>query len=347
MNRNMKLDSLYRWYEQNHRVLPWRDTTDPYCIWVSEIILQQTRVAQGMDYYLRFVSRFPDLRSLAEADEDDVLLCWQGLGYYSRARNLHRAARMLWQRDGKMPDTFEGLRQMPGVGDYTAGAIASFAYNLPYPALDGNGYRVLSRLFDSDAVFDTSAGKRFFHQLADSILDRNNPRLFNSAIMELGALQCVPGQPDCRICPLRSQCMAEAAGTVALLPVRKPRSELKDRFLSYTVYLSAGQTLIYQRQGKDIWQHLWEFPVRETDSHPPIDALADCPINKEYVHVLSHQRLHARFVVQPVASLEPVMHELAPALPSLRIVALSELSDYALSRLTQKAVEEWLACQKL
>lgn len=343
----MRLDSLYRWYDLNRRVLPWRDTTDPYCIWISEIILQQTRVAQGMDYYLRFVSRFPDLRSLALAKEDEVLLCWQGLGYYSRARNLHRAARMLWQQDGRMPDTFEGLRQMPGVGDYTAGAIASFAYNLPYPALDGNGYRVLARLFDCDTVFDTSAGKRFFHRLADSILDRNNPRLFNSAIMELGALQCVPSLPDCTVCPMLSQCRAHAAGTVALLPVRKPRSELKDRFLTYTVYLSAGQTLIYQRQGKDIWQHLWEFPLKETDSLPPSGDSSGHHIYKEYTHILSHRRLHARFVLCPVASLEPVLCELAPSLPSLRVVALSDLSDYALSRLTQKAVEEWLLCQKL
>ena len=343
----MKLHALYRWYELNRRILPWRDTTDPYCIWISEIILQQTRVAQGMDYYLRFLNRFPDLQSLALANEDEVLLCWQGLGYYSRARNLHRAARLLWQRDRKMPDTFDGLRQMPGVGDYTAGAIASFAYNLPYPALDGNGYRVLARLFDSDTAFDTSAGKRLFHQLAAGILDRDNPRLFNSAVMELGALQCTPGQPDCTICPMLSQCRANAAGTVALLPVRKPRNQLKDRFLTYTVYLSHGQTLIYRRDGKDIWQHLWEFPLRETDSLPPSENLPVHYIYKEYTHILSHLRLHVRFVLRPVPTLEPLLRQLAPALPSLRKVALTDLSDYALSRLTQKAVEEWLLTQKL
>ncbi len=354
----MKPDALYRWYDRNHRVLPWRETNDPYCIWVSEIILQQTRVAQGMDYYMRFVRRFPDLRSLAEAAEDEVLVYWQGLGYYSRARNLHRAARLLCEETGEMPTTYEGLRRMPGVGDYTAGAIASFAYNLPYPALDGNVYRVLSRLFDCDTVFDTSSGKRYFHALAEQILDRENPRLFNSAVMELGALQCVPSQPDCTVCPLQSQCKAYSAGTVAFLPLRKPRPSLRDRFLNYTIYINGSDTLLYQRREKDIWQHLWEFPLLETSSFPPLDgvaggpsedsmngtkstlALRDGTIYKEYIHVLSHQRLHARFVIRRVSSLEPVARELSSSLPLLHIVPLSDLSSYALSRLTQKAVEE-------
>ena len=340
---------LYHWYNQNRRVLPWRETDDPYCIWISEIILQQTRVAQGTDYYMRFINRFPDLQSLAQAEEDDVLLCWQGLGYYSRARNLHRAARMLWERTKEMPVTFEGLRAMPGVGDYTAGAIASFAYNLPYPALDGNVYRVLARLFDSETVFDTTTGKQHFRQLAESILDRNNPRLFNSAIMELGALQCLPGQPDCEVCPLRSQCRAYDAGTVSFLPVRKPRNSIRDRFFAYTVFLCGNRTLIYQRQRKDIWQRLWEFPLQETDSLPPQPSLsARVPVYyKDYVHILSHQRIHARFVVRRMESLEPILHELSASLPSLRIIELPELSDYALSRLTERAVEELIPPYRL
>lgn len=340
----MKLEPLYRWYRANRRILPWRETEDPYRIWISEIILQQTRVAQGMDYYMRFVGRFPDLPSLAQADEDEVLLCWQGLGYYSRARNLHRAARMLYEAGGAMPDTYDGLRRMPGVGDYTAGAIASFAYNLPYPALDGNGYRVLSRLFDCDTVFDTAAGKKHFHSLAESILDRANPRLFNSALMELGALQCVPAQPDCAVCPMKTQCRAYAAGTAALLPLRKTKAKPRDRFFVYTVWLCGGRTVIYQRQGKDIWRHLWEFPLQETDSLPPVTKQqTGCTyIYKDYVHVLSHQRIHARFLVRRVSALEPVLRELSSVLPGPRIIPLSDLSSYALPRLTQKAAGEWL-----
>ena len=340
----MNLTSLYRWYEQNRRVLPWRDTRDPYCIWISEIILQQTRVAQGLDYYMRFVRRFPDLHSLAQAEEDEVLVYWQGLGYYSRARNLHRAARLLWEGTGEMPTTYDGLRRMPGVGEYTAGAIASFAYNMPYPALDGNVYRVLARLFDCDTVFDTSSGKRYFHGLAEQILDKDNPRLFNSAVMELGALQCLPGQPDCEVCPLKTQCLAYKAGTVALLPVRKPRITLKDRYLTYTIYIADGHTLIYQRQGKDIWQHLWEFPLQETES--PVWADSDF-LHKDYLHILSHRRLHARFILRPTASLESVLKELVPTLPSLRMVAISDLSDYAFSRLTQKAIEDFISTSGL
>ena len=232
----MNLLPLYHWYERNCRILPWRETTDPYRIWVSEIILQQTRVAQGLDYYMRFVARFPDIAALATAPEDEVLLYWQGLGYYSRARNLHKAARLLYQQGKSMPRTFEELRLLPGVGDYTAGAIASFAYNLPYPALDGNVYRVLARLFDSDTVFDTSQGKRFFHTLALSVLDQQNPRLCNSALMELGALQCLPGQPDCDICPLKPQCQAFEAGTVALLP-----PQLAARQIPYLYYIYSRQ----------------------------------------------------------------------------------------------------------
>ncbi|MBR1515816.1 MAG: A/G-specific adenine glycosylase [Paludibacteraceae bacterium] len=340
----MNLLPLYHWYERNCRILPWRETTDPYRIWVSEIILQQTRVAQGLDYYMRFVARFPDIAALATAPEDEVLLYWQGLGYYSRARNLHKAARLLYQQGKSMPGTFEELRLLPGVGDYTAGAIASFAYNLPYPALDGNVYRVLARLFDSDTVFDTSQGKRFFHTLALSVLDQQNPRLCNSALMELGALQCLPGQPDCDICPLKTQCQAFEAGTVALLPVRKPRNSLQDRYLTYTIYIADSQTLIYQRQGKDIWHHLWEFPLKETDS--PF-AGETCSRYKDYIHVLSHRRLHARFLLRPVPSLEPFCRKLQSALPELRIVNLSDLSDYALSRLTQKAIEDLISASGL
>ena len=378
---------LNEWYEMNHRILPWRETTDPYKIWISEIILQQTRVAQGMEYYHRLITRFPDIQSLADAQEDEVLLYWQGLGYYSRARNLHKAAQQMRGhalfdlnkdnldnlRGNQLPaalqgktsehleseDIFAALKSMPGVGDYTAGAIASFAFNLPYPALDGNVYRVLSRLYDCEIAFDTTQGKKHFRQLAEELLDREHPRLFNSAIMELGALHCVPTAPDCSTCPLNTWCKALANNTVELLPVRKPRPKVRDRYLEYTIYITPERTtLIHQRKGNDIWKHLWEFV--ETTS---VDSLKNDNIDNlrpnqhprapkgdnstqhyttvhhstqpqaiNLTHVLSHQKLHARFVIKNVPEL--------PEIPDTVVVHLSDLDNYAFSRLTLRALEE-------
>lgn len=320
--------ALGRWYEENKRVLPWRETTDPYRIWLSEIILQQTRVQQGMDYYLRFVERFPDIRSLAEAPEDEVLLLWQGLGYYSRARNLHKAAQMVVENGWEpFPRTFDEVRTLPGVGEYTAGAVMSFAYDAPYPAADGNVYRVLSRLFDCDEPFDTTAGKKLFRQFAWQLLDTEHPRLHNSAIMEFGALYCTPTSMNCEACPLRMSCLAHAHGTAYLLPVRKPRPKVRDRYLRYTVYLTpTGQTLLHQRTDKDIWQHLYEFPLMETTGEQPLPKGA-----KAFVHVLSHQKLHAQFVLKRVETL--------PDIEGCFPVAWADLQNYALSRLTLKYLE--------
>lgn len=337
---------LYDWYATNHRVLPWRETTNPYFIWLSEVILQQTRVVQGMDYYHRFVTTFPTVEQLAAADEDEVLRLWQGLGYYSRARNLHKAAKQIVSQPTladtpAFPTSFDALRALPGVGDYTAGAIASFAYNLPYPALDGNVYRVLARLFDCETPFDTSAGKKHFHALAEELLDRDHPRLFNSAIMEFGALHCLPSSPDCDACPIQSFCKAHAAGTVELLPVRKPRPTLRDRYFSYTLYITPERkTLIHQRKQKDIWQHLYEFPLVEQPTETEWQEFhaskcemqnAKCKILPPITHILSHQRLHARFYLVPVDEL--------PAIPDTIAIRWEELDDYALSRLTLKALE--------
>ncbi len=343
MNKTLFYSKLYSWYEQNHRILPWRETSDAYRIWISEIILQQTRVVQGMEYYHRFVERFPDVASLAAAAEDEVLLYWQGLGYYSRARNLHKAAKQIVnshdgaktesEGDAKhkvpFPTTWAELRQLPGIGDYTAGAIASFAYNQAYPALDGNVYRVLSRLYDSDVVFDTSAGKRHFHQLAEELLDHDNPRLFNSAIMEFGALYCTPQSPECEACPLQAFCLGYQHETAELLPIRKPRPTLRNRYLNYNIYLSdQGKTLIRQRKEKDIWQHLYEFPLVEADHL--IDH-ADVP-HFDFKHILSHQRLHARFNIYKVSEL--------PEMDETMAISMSELDNYALSRLTLLALEK-------
>ena len=344
MNRELLHNKLIEWYEQNRRVLPWRETNDPYKIWISEIILQQTRVAQGMEYYLRFVERFPDVASLATAEEDEVLLYWQGLGYYSRARNLHKAAQLMRDNEifhqairllgdeAKGEEIFTALKSMPGVGDYTAGAIASFAFNLPYPALDGNVYRVLARLYDCEIAFDTTEGKKYFRRLAEKLLDRERPRLFNSAIMELGALHCVPTAPDCGSCPLNTWCKALANNTVELLPVRKPRPKVRNRYLEYTIYIAPDNTtLIHQRKGNDIWKHLWEFVCAERTGEEAIRREAKGEKILELTHVLSHQKLHARFEIKNVPEL--------PKIPDTLVVKLSDLDNYAFSRLTLRALE--------
>ena len=220
---------------------------------------------------------------------------------------------------------------MPGVGEYTAGAIASFAFNLPYPALDGNVYRVLSRLYDCEIAFDTTQGKKHFRHLAEELLDRNNPRIFNSAIMEFGALHCTPTSPDCVNCPIQSSCLAYAHHTVESLPARKPRASLRERFLNYTIYCTPGmRTLIHQRTEKDIWQHLYEFPLIECDTLLP--ATPDTP-TIDLTHILSHQRLHARFQLKKVFEL--------PQIPDTIEIALSQLDDYALSRLTLRALSQF------
>ena len=344
LNHSLIHNKLSRWYEQNHRVLPWRETKDPYRIWVSEVILQQTRVNQGLEYYLRFVERFPNIESLAAAEEKEVLRYWQGLGYYSRARNMHRAAQYVVENRVEVfrldPSNeeqirlsseyiFRSLLAMPGVGEYTAGAIASFAFNLPYPALDGNVYRVLARLYDCDIAFDTTAGKKHFRELANELLDRQHPRLFNSAIMEFGALYCTPTSPDCALCPIQECCLGYLHHTAELLPVRKPRTRLRERYLNYTIYLTSDmRTLLHQRVDNDIWKHLYEFPLVESDSLLPVSD------NAPYIdiaHTLSHQRLHARFQLKKVSEL--------PQIPGTFAISLSEIDDYALSRLTLRALE--------
>ena len=341
---------LYDWYEIHHRVLPWRDTEDGYAIWLSEIILQQTRVAQGMDYYMRFITRWPKVEDLAAADEAEVLREWQGLGYYSRARNLHKAAQMIVANGwNPFPTRFEDIRSLPGVGDYTAGAIASFAYNQPYPAMDGNVYRVVARLLDIDEAFDTTAGKKLFHKRIEELLDTQQARMFNSSIMEFGALQCTPVLGDnCDHCPLQEFCLGYAHHTAELLPVRKPRPKVRDRWFTYHIYLKSERvnelknermselanereifTLIQRRENpKDIWYHLYEFPCEETN------GLVDERISglvASFTHVLSHQKLHARFIVHRVQKM--------PDIPGTILIRWEELNDFALSRLTLRALD--------
>ena len=340
---------LYDWYEINHRILPWRETSDAYAIWLSEVILQQTRVAQGMEYYMRFVERWPKVEDLAAADEAEVLRAWQGLGYYSRARNLHKAAQRIVatqkaqvesgeQTAYTFPQTFEEIRALPGIGDYTAGAIASFAYNQPFPAMDGNVYRVVARLLDIDEAFDTTAGKKRFHQEIETLLDRDNPRLFNSAIMEFGALYCTPVLGDaCLNCPLMDICLGHLHNTAELLPVRKPRPKVRDRWFTYHMYIQGhniqgtkeneAYTLIQRRENpKDIWYHLYEFPCEESAQEP-----TKAEISSKLVHVLSHQKIHALFIVHRVQKM--------PEIPGTLLIRWDDLNDFALSRLTLRALD--------
>lgn len=259
---NILSERLLEWYKENKRELPWRDTTDPYLIWISEIILQQTRVAQGYEYFLRFVRRFPDVASLAAASEDEVMKYWQGLGYYSRARNLHAAAKSM---NGKFPVTYEDVRGLKGVGDYTAAAICAFAYNMPYAVVDGNVYRVLSRYLGIDTPIDSTEGKKVFAVLAQEMLDERRPTDYNQAIMDFGAIQCTPQSPNCMFCPLADRCFALSKGLIAHLPVKQHKTKTVNRYFNYIYVRMGAETLIHKRTENDIWKNLFELPLVEAE----------------------------------------------------------------------------------
>lgn len=343
---------LHDWYARNHRVLPWRGITDAYRIWISEIILQQTRVVQGYAYYNRFVSRFPDVRALAAADDDEVMKLWQGLGYYSRARNLLAAARQVVNRfGGEFPTTYEAIRSLPGIGDYTAAAIASFAYGLPHAVVDGNVYRALSRIYGIDTPIDTTEGKKLFAALADELLDRKDPGGYNQALMEFGALYCVPRSPQCGGCIFADRCMALATGRVEELPVKQGRTVVKPRYFNYFYVRHGGYTWVRRREGRDIWRNLYELPLIETTEEASLDVLQQ---SEEWArlfagagrvsvsaqvyackHVLSHRVIHARFYV--------VETEQLPPMEGYVRIAVGELGDYAVSRLTEGFLEKMSA----
>ena len=339
-------DILLSWFAREGRDLPWRRTRDPYRIWLSEVILQQTRVAQGLEYYLRFTERFPDIAALAAAPEDEVLKLWQGLGYYSRARNLHAAARQVMSRfGGVFPATYGEVRALPGVGGYTAAAVCSIVYDAPGAVLDGNVYRVLARLFDIGIPIDTTAGKRTFAELAQLQLDTSRPGLYNQAIMDFGALQCTPAQPRCGDCPLAGRCLALAAGTVGVRPVKQGRAKVRDRWFNYLHVTCGGQTLLHRRGGGDIWQGLYEFPLIETDKAADFAELAATAAFRELLgngrwhlrrsvtmpgHQLSHQLLHAVF--------HRIECDAMPAFPSVETAALG---GYALPRLIDRYLTKY------
>lgn len=263
---NIFSGTLLDWYAENKRDLPWRNTTDPYLIWISEIILQQTRVAQGYEYFLRFIKRFPDVASLAAASEDEVMKYWQGLGYYSRARNLHAAAKSM---KGTFPKNYAEVRALKGVGDYTAAAICSFAYDMPYAVVDGNVYRVLSRYFGIDIPIDSTEGKKTFTALAREMLDKSRPADYNQAIMDFGAVQCMPQSPNCLFCPLSGSCRALLEGKVQQLPVKQHRTKTTNRYFNYIYVRMGAHTLIHKRTENDIWKNLFELPLIETEKIYP------------------------------------------------------------------------------
>ena len=341
---NCTAEILLDWYAREGRDLPWRRTHDPYRIWLSEVILQQTRVAQGLEYYLRFTERFPDVASLAAAPEDEVLKLWQGLGYYSRARNLRAAARQVVERfGGVFPVSPDDVRSLRGVGDYTAAAICSAAYDAPCAVVDGNVYRVLSRLFDLDEPIDTTAGKRAFASLAQSQLDTAQPGRYNQAIMDFGAIQCTPASPRCEVCPLAEQCLALAAGTVADRPVKQGKTRVRDRWFNYLHISSGDKVLLHRREGRDIWQGLYEFPLIETGVSVDLAGLLDLPRFRELLgdapwrlvrsvpmpkHQLSHQTLHAVFHRIETPLFTPFAAAMA--------VPASALGDYAVPRLVDR-----------
>jgi A/G-specific adenine glycosylase len=304
---------LTRWYLENKRDLPWRKTDNPYLIWLSEIMLQQTRVAQGMPYFLSFTKAFPTVFDLAAANEEQVLKLWQGLGYYSRARNLHKTAQFVaTELSGKFPDNYNDLLKLKGVGEYTAAAIASFSYNETIPVVDGNVFRVLSRYFDLETDIASASAKKEFAALAFELMPKDNPAMFNQAIMEFGALQCVPKSPNCSICVFNTSCAALQKKKVDQLPVKSKKLKVKNRFFNYLVVSDESEnTIIQKRTAKGIWHNLYDFPLIETEKVADFEYIAN-RIHSEFfkenkivsilesnpesiVHKLSHQHLHIKF----------------------------------------------------
>lgn len=276
-------EKLQVWAAAHPRAMPWKGEKDPYKIWLSEIILQQTRVEQGWAYYEKFIEHYPTVEDLAAAPEDQVLKDWEGLGYYSRARNLHATAReVAYRMEGKFPDSLKGLLALKGIGAYTASAIASFAYNLPYPVLDGNVYRILSRLYGIELPIDSPAARHLFEERAMYLLDKARPGLHNQAMMDFGATHCVPVRPLCGSCPFRDTCVAFKTGKTDVLPVKSKPAAKKERYFLYIVFKHADKTWIQQRTARDIWQNLYEFPLIELTSLPDSGAEALEQLNMHY-----------------------------------------------------------------
>lgn len=304
------LAKIYQWYSIYKRELPWRETHDPYKIWLSEIILQQTRVAQGREYYRNFIEKFKTIHELASAKEDTVLKFWQGLGYYTRARNLHATAKFIVKNyDGKFPNKYEDILRLKGIGPYTAAAISSIAFNLPYPAIDGNIYRIFSRYFGISTPIDSGKGKKEVYEIAKNIMPIKNAGFHNQALMDFGALQCVPKSPDCKICPVLESCFAAQNNLVDQLPVKQQKTKQRTRYFYYYLLESPKHIILEKRKNKDIWENLYQLPLVESEkeledidfleNYNPFKDYGDATIKKIIgvkKHILSHQIIYARFV---------------------------------------------------
>jgi len=344
-------NALIEWYHPNKRDLPWRDTRNPYFIWISEIILQQTRVNQGLGYYLRFIEAFPTVEQLAHAPLEKVLKVWQGLGYYTRARNIHKAAKIIVSdHGGILPNSYQGLIKLSGIGDYTAAAIAAFAFDEPVAAIDGNVYRIYARVFGIYAPIDKGEGKKMLRRIAAEELDASNPALFNQAIMDLGGQVCLPKNPLCRTCPVSAMCYAFNSDAVSSLPVKSTKTKVRDRFFYYILIRWGNYTYIRQRTGKDIWHSLFEFPMIEIGSLlAPEEVMLTgdwmdiCGsgrvevtyISEEQKHLLSHQHLFSRFFIVEVESPSYLLQRDYTKIP---INTVGELS-------TPRLIERFLAAE--
>lgn len=337
--------TLIHWYSNNKRNLPWRQTKNPYYIWLSEIILQQTQVKQGLPYYEAFVAEFPSIFHLAKADESKVLKLWQGLGYYSRARNLHATAKYIISAfDGEFPNNYKDLLKLKGIGDYTASAIASICFNENTAVVDGNVYRVLSRYFGIDTPINSSKGAKEFKALAQELIDIKQSAKFNQAIMEFGAIQCKPKNPDCTVCPFNKGCIAFNKSRIAELPVKIKSAKAKKKYFNFLVFISKDdKTILEKREGKGIWKNLYQFPLVETENNVTIGVLKSLIknysllknesyeitlYNKDVIiHKLSHQHLYTKFWIINLDNL------------NVEGVKISEIRDYAVPILIGDFIE--------
>jgi len=341
-------EKLLSWYKSNKRDLPWRNEKDPYKIWISEIILQQTQVKQGLSYYHRFLVRYPSVQKLAIATENDVMKMWEGLGYYSRARNLHATAKIIThEHNGKFPESYQKIIELKGIGVYTASAIASFAYNLPHAVVDGNVYRVLSRVFGIETPIDSTAGKKAFQELANSLLPAKNASQYNQAIMEFGSQYCKTKSPNCGSCIFSGHCLAYSKSWVNRLPLKEKKTRIKSRYLNYLVFINSKKEVsIRKRTEKDIWQGLYEFPkiesekpmlqdmvIKETEKSFQLKALKKALVfsSDEYKHLLTHITIYATFHVLQLSSGQKT---------SFKKVPLNQLRKFAFPQLIVKFMKD-------
>ena len=340
-------ESLVSWYHQHKRDLPWRQTIDPYRVWLSEIILQQTRVDQGLPYFQRFIENYPTVSDLANAPLEDVMRLWQGLGYYSRARNLHSTAKEVVNKHlGSFPNTYQGLLSLPGIGPYTAAAIASFCFGLPYAVVDGNVMRVLTRMHGISDPIDQPKTRKQLDALANQLLSQRDPATHNQAMMEFGATLCKPSNPDCQICPFNETCVALRKGIVDQLPIKSSKTKVRDRYFNYLVFNHQNQLLLKKRTDAGIWQELHEPPIMESTKLLTEPEMRETELWKKLVgnrknsvvdiiepkpHKLSHQTIHSRFFI-----VEGGYDKKAISDDGLLIVNEKDLNRYAVPRLIEQ-----------